>query len=89
MKPYFLEFIDASEREFLALPRVIQRRIKTKMEFYMQTEDPLVFAKRLEGAKNVFRFRIGDYRVIVTPKDKVTFVILVILKVAHRREVYE
>ena|SRR3989338_5787783 len=89
MKHYFLDFTVTSEQEFLNLPYDIQKRIKTKMEFYINSENPLHFAKKLHGSDDAYRFRIGDYRVIVTPKEKKFIVILLILKIGHRREVYE
>lgn len=89
MKGYSLEFTTRSEREFFALPKLVQERIKKKMEFFISSEDPLRFSKKLHGLENQFRFRIGDYRVIVTPRENKTLVILVILKIGHRSDVYE
>lgn len=89
MKKYFLEFLRQSEKEFLALPNTIQKRIKKKMEFFMKAENPLKFAKKLQSSENIFRFRIGDYRVLVKPKDGEVLVILLILKIGHRRDIYE
>lgn len=89
MKTYRLEFTTSSEAEFLSLPQNIQRRIKLKMEFFIKQINPLEYAKKLRGSKNTYRFRIGDYRVIITPQDRHTFIILLILKIGHRREVYE
>ena len=42
--------------------------------------------KALQGEKGLFRIRVGDYRVIYTVRDEVLLVIVV--KVGHRREVY-
>lgn len=89
MKPYFFEFTTQSEREFLGFPVQIQQRIKIKMEFFLNTDAPLSFAKKLQGRKDTYSFRIGDYRVIVTPKDQKTLIILLILKIGHRRKVCE
>ena len=90
MKNYALEFTTESEREFLSLPGDVQWRIKKKMEFFVRAENPLAYAKKLHGTDDKYRFRIGDYRVIVAPKNRTTIiVILLILKIGHRREVYE
>lgn len=88
-KRYLLEFTRRSEREFFVLPKLIQKRIKRKMEFFVSSGDPLHFSKKLQGPKNQFRFRIGDYRVIVSPREDGVLIILVILKIGHRRDVYE
>ena len=42
--------------------------------------------KALQGEKGLIRIRVGDYRVIYTVRDEVLLVIVV--KVGHRREVY-
>ena len=42
--------------------------------------------KQLQGEENLFRVRIGDYRVIYEIRDAVLFVY--VLTIAHRREVY-
>ena len=89
MKKYYLEFMHQSEKEFLSLPRLIQKMIKEKMDFFLMADNPLKFAKKLHGNKNIFRFRIGDYRVLVTLKNKGVLAILLILKIGHRRDVYE
>ncbi|MEK7102456.1 MAG: type II toxin-antitoxin system RelE/ParE family toxin [Patescibacteria group bacterium] len=36
----------------------------------------------------MYRFRIGDYRVVFTANKEGNLVILLILRIAHRREVY-
>lgn len=75
--------------DFARLPHDIQKRVLNKLFFFEKSPKPLHFAKKLHGTEEAYRFRIGDYRVIVTQKDKNTIVILLILKVGHRREVYE
>lgn len=80
---------DAAKREFEALPHLLQKRIFAKLRFFEASKSPLSFAKKLHGYENIYRFRIGDYRLLVTPKNKGVLVILLILKIGHRREVYE
>lgn len=90
MKPFYqFQFSLKSEKEFAALEKYFQKRILDKLQFFEASINPLQFAKKLVGCENRYRFRIGDYRVIVAKKDEISLVILVILKVAHRREVYE
>ena len=67
------------------LPPAIQKRIIEKMRFYADQSDPLKFAKKLiDSREGEFRFRIGDYRAIFTPTREG----FLILRIAHRREVY-
>ncbi|MBL7130249.1 MAG: type II toxin-antitoxin system RelE/ParE family toxin [Candidatus Omnitrophica bacterium] len=79
------DFTKQAEKEFLKLPKDIQRRIIKKIESYLKQPNPLRFAKRLTGTvEPCFRFQIGDYRVIFDwEKDKI-----LIIKVGHRREIY-
>jgi mRNA interferase RelE/StbE len=42
--------------------------------------------RKLSGSKNSYRIRVGDYRVLYRVTDKALLVLVV--KVAHRRDVY-
>jgi mRNA-degrading endonuclease RelE of RelBE toxin-antitoxin system len=88
-KDYQFQFSKNAEKQFANLEVVVQRRIIKKLDFYEKSNDPLSFAKKLKGLDGRFSFRIGDYRVIVALKDVNSFVVLVILKIGHRREIYE
>ena len=87
-KSYRFEFSRPAEKEFAVLPRVLQSRMLKKLEYFQNSNDPLVFAKKLIGTEDKFRFRVGDYRIVVSKIDKNTFVILLMLKIAHRKDVY-
>lgn len=89
MKPYQFQFSPHAEHDFVRFPHILQKRILRKLQFFEASKTPLKFAKKLQGEDDRYRFRIGDYRVIVTPKEKYIMVILVILKIGHRRDVYE
>ena len=59
-----LAFTPRGERELLALPRDIQRRIHRKLHWLAAQEQPLHFAKPLVNLPPAtHRFRIGTYRV--------------------------
>lgn len=84
------EFSTHADRDFACLDRAIKRRILAKLQFFESLPDPLFHAKKLSGIDDVYRFRIGDYRIIITPeRTKKTFVILLVLKIGHRRDVYD
>lgn len=89
MKSYQFQFSHEADNDFSKLPHALQKRIWNKLIFFEKSKNPLHFAKKLSSSQNAYRFRIGDYRIIVTPKDRGIIVILIILKVGHRREVYE
>jgi mRNA interferase RelE/StbE len=72
-------------RDLKQLPFVAQKRIAAKMRFFASQKNPLKFAKPLHGSYlGSFRFRIGDYRIIIDVNDKSIFV----LKVAKRDQIY-
>lgn len=58
-------FTNHAYRQLRNLPVDVQQRIIKKVKYYLSTEYPLHFADSIEGEKGkVYRFRIGDYRVI-------------------------
>lgn len=64
----------------------IQKRILSKLEFFISSPNPLVFADHLVNRETgEYRFRIGDYRVIFDVEDES----LIILTLGHRREIYK
>jgi len=83
------EFSRNAENDLVSLQESLQKRILNKLEFFEKSNNPLTFAKQLKGTLNRFSFRVGDYRIIVAKQEKGTYVILVILKIGHRREVYD
>jgi mRNA interferase RelE/StbE len=51
-------------------------------------QDPIHFSKRLVGTlSNVYRFRVGDYRLLAHINTDTKTVLIV--HVGHRRDVYE
>ena len=59
-----IEFTSCGEREFKKLPIQLQRRIVEKIELYVQSGNPLSFAKPLVNLPPAtHRFRVGKYRI--------------------------
>lgn len=67
------------------LEKGLQVRIKEKLKFLSATENPLLFAKKIKGYKDIFRFRVGDFR-IVFRRSKNT---ITLFFVEHRKDIYE
>lgn len=74
--------------ELSKLDRQAQRRIVRFLEERVAGEhDPRQFGKPLKGDKvGLWRYRIGDYRAVCQIQDDLSVVL--VLRVAHRREVY-
>jgi mRNA interferase RelE/StbE len=82
---YVLEFTASASREFRALDRQFQRRISEKIDALC--DDPFPSgSKKLKAEADHFRIRVGDYRVVYRVDGK--RVVIVIVRIGHRREVY-
>ncbi len=46
------------------LEKITQESVKAKIRWLASLENPLVLAKKLRGYKNLFRFRIANYRLV-------------------------
>ena len=58
-------FTKHADQQLCKFPISVQRRIIKKIEFYLATENPLHFADSIKGSENkIYRFRVGDYRII-------------------------
>lgn len=85
MAVYRIEFRQAARRALADLPAAAQRRLDAAI--LALAEDPRPRgSKKLAGEDNLWRIRVGLYRVVYTVKDDV--LIVLVLKIGHRREVY-
>lgn len=62
------------------------RRIFAKIEALAQNPRPKG-CKKLRSRKNLWRVRIGDYRVVYTIDDKASMIDIIMVR--HRDKVYE
>lgn len=85
MSPYRLLYKKPAAKEIQKLPKHIQKRLKAKLEWFIQHPDPLSLSEPLtKPADAQFRFRVGVYRILFDLEKNN----IVILKVQHRRDVY-
>jgi mRNA interferase RelE/StbE len=82
---YGIQILPSAERELAALDSPIQRRIAARIDALADTPRPSG-AKKLQGGKDTWRVRVGDYRILYEVVDE--RVIVLVVKVGHRREVY-
>lgn len=82
-------FTEQANKNLAKIDYATKKRIKSKLDYFLNSNLPLDFAKKLQGETDIWRFRIGDYRVVfrLDPKTQ-NLVILVIIKIAHRKDVY-
>jgi mRNA interferase RelE/StbE len=82
---YSASLAPAAVRQFRKLPILIQQRLKSHIDSLASIQSP-AGTKKLEGEPNLYRIRVGDYRILYYVLDTEHEVIVV--KIAHRREVY-
>lgn len=83
---YRIEWTAPAERELRKLDRPVARRILIAVS--RLTADPRPYgARSLTGhPSGTTRIRVGDYRVVYVIEDEI--VVITVVRVAHRREVY-
>ncbi len=79
-------FSERARKEWSRLERSVQNQLRKKIEFYLQSGQPLKFAEKLKDSSlGEYRFRIGDYRIVFDLEGNTIFV----LRVGHRKEIYK
>jgi mRNA interferase RelE/StbE len=82
---YAIEFVPSARRELHKLPREVQLKLSQHIGSLSLDPHP-IGSRKLKGSDELWRIRVGDYRVIYAIQDKILVVLVV--RVAHRREVY-
>ena len=83
-----IEFLPAAEKELAKLGRAEAKRIiETLKTRIAPLDDPRRLGSALSGQLGgLWRWRIGDYRVAARIEDE--RITILVVRVAHRREVY-
>lgn len=81
-------FSKKADRDFAKLDNPVQARINDfLMELLEKYPDPRTVGKPLTGdLSNLWRYRVGDYRIVASIQDSVMQILVV--RVNHRRDVY-
>jgi mRNA interferase RelE/StbE len=82
---YRIEFRPAALRELRKIDRAVQPRLHGAIALLAQ--DPRPPASRQLRGRDGYRLRVGDYRIIYTINDGI--LLIVIVTVGHRRDVYQ
>ncbi|VAX37883.1 mRNA interferase RelE [hydrothermal vent metagenome] len=82
---YTVELTRKADKQLQKLPEETQRRIVRALEELEDDPRPHGSAK-LKGEENLYRIRMGDYRIIYSIEDNKLIVIVV--RVGHRRDIY-
>lgn len=85
MASYSVEISRTAEKQLRGLPREDQERVAGAM-VALGAEPFPARCRKLAGHTNTYRIRVGRYRVIYSvEQDRV---VIVILKIGHRKDIY-
>ena len=84
---YKVVYLDQVEQDLKKLDKSIIRKILSRIETYL-ARDPKELGKPLKGEfQGYWRYRWGDYRVIYKISERE--VLILILRISHRKDVYD
>lgn len=82
---YTIEFSRVASKQLNKLSIDTQERIKSQIQELADNPRPSGVVK-LENSENEYRIRVGQYRVLYEIIDNI--LLITVLKVGHRKEVY-
>ena len=87
MTTYRIELRPAAARALRKLDPAIRPRIQGAIG--LLADDPRPPASRPLRGRPGYRVRVGDYRIIYTIADDVLLIVVVVVALGHRSEVYD
>lgn len=85
MASYSVELTRTAERQLRRVASRDRGRIVEAVESLSETPRPR-HARKLRGYDEVYRIRVGPYRVVYEVYDE--RVVVIVLKVGHRKDIY-
>ena len=82
---YEIQFTRAAERALASLPRDDMGRVDAVILGLADDQHP-PGSKKLKGTEDLYRIRVGDYRVIYTVESK--RLVVLVVNVGNRRDIY-
>jgi mRNA interferase RelE/StbE len=87
MAEYTIEFIRSARKDFEKLPARIRERIVEALRLLsVNPYSDLLKVKKLKSAEDLFRIRLGEYRLVYEVRNAA--LIVLVIKIGHRREIY-
>lgn len=86
MSKYSVEIKQSAQKELDALDDALFARIDRKI-LALSDNPRLSGCKKLRGYRDLWRIRVGDWRVVYIVNDDTK--IVAVTRIAHRRDVYE
>ena len=85
MAEYTVTFVRSARKELESLPTDVVERIWPRIENLADVPRP-AGSRKLSGRRNLWRLRVGDYRVVYAIDDRQQAVDVVAVR--HRKDVY-
>lgn len=82
---YEVQILPKVARQIKALSVEVRQDISLTIQSLANEPRP-IGVKKLSGEKDIYRVRVGNYRVLYRIIDKI--LVVVVVSVGHRREVY-
>lgn len=85
MVKYSIEISNTAEKQLRKIPRDDQIRVLRAVKQLAVEPNPSG-CRKLSGYDDIFRIRVGVYRILYSVEKK--RIVVVILKIGHRKDVY-
>jgi mRNA interferase RelE/StbE len=82
---YTIDIRPVAARQLKKLTLAVQTQIIKQLE-ELEAEPRPLGVKKLSGKNNLYRVRVGEYRIIYAIED--TALLVLVVAVGHRREIY-
>ena len=86
MSKYEIEFLNTARRSLRRLSKSNQKRVVSAIEELADNPRPLGYTQLSGTSDRRYRIRIGDYRIVYKIEDNILLVLIV--NIGHRREIY-
>lgn len=83
---YRIVLESVAAKTFDKLDKPIKNKIQLFIDTLAEVDNPRAKGIAMQGAGQLWRYRVGDYRLIANINDNI--ITITILKIGHRREVY-
>jgi len=84
-RKYRVVFTKAADRQLGKLSERLQQRLVRAAEL-LEDDPRSPNAKKLQGEKNLWRVRVGDYRILYEIQN--TKLVVLVIRIAHRKDIY-
>ena len=81
-----VEYKQGVLKDVSGLDRQVQRRLKKFIEELSRQDDPRMKGKPLRGAERLWRYRVGDYRIVCEILDQ--NITIYVIRIGHRKDIY-